>query len=300
MSKIAKYSAAIFIFLLTTIVLATALSVYAQDETDQTDQVNPQPPPTFPLPPQGAQQAYVTILAASGGTTNPQPGSYTYTTGYYYNLTAIPYTGNKFLYWTIAGAYLLGHNLPPIQVPDPVPPDWAPSLPSTSTAGWDSLITSQNPLNVICGYGYNFTYQPVFAPTTAPTAGANTTVVTLLQALGGTSKVTAGAVSHSAPGTYTFASGQGLTIKATADDGYAFAYWIATGPTSTTLASSQEDISCQEGTTYSYQPVFIPHNAPATEQGIPVIYFYVAVIVLIIIAIIGIGAALMYRSRGKK
>jgi hypothetical protein len=308
LSKLSKISAAILLVLLTTMALTTVLTAFAQDEEPlppPEEEVIPQPeqfPPTIPLPAQDAQIAYVTILAAAGGTTFPAPGAYQYPTGYFYNLTAVPYQGFRFLYWTISGSYLPGHNLPPIVYPDPIPEDFVPKLPDPSTAGWDSLITSQNPLNVICGYGYNFQYQPVFTATSAPSPGTNT-IVTLLDALGGSSVVKAGSDTKSAPGTYTYAGGQGLTLEATAADGYAFSYWIATGAgdaPDTVIVDNPADISCQEGTAYSYQPVFTPHAAPAAETGIPDMYFYAAIVVLVIIAIIGLGVALMYRSRNKK
>lgn len=302
MSKLSKHAAVFVSILLTSMALAMALNAAYAQEPPPIDQTPPAPdqfPPNIPLPPQGAQQAYVTVVAAVGGATTPAPGVYAYPTGEWFNLTAVPYKNFKFLYWTISGSYLPGHNLPPIVYPDPVPPDWVPDLPNQATAGWDSLITSQNPLNVICGYGYNFQYQPVFAATSTSNPG-NNTIVTLIQALGGTSKVTAGSVTHDAPGTYTFASGQGLTLEATANDGYAFSYWIAKGQVDTVVVDNPADISCQAGTAYSYQPVFVPHNAPAAEPGIPALTFYAVVIVLAIIVIVVLAVALMYRSRNKK
>ena len=309
MSKLAKYSAAILLVLLTTMTLATALTAFAQDEEPlppPEEEVIPpenQFPPTLPLPPEDVQVAFVTVAAAVGGTTFPAPGAYEYPFGDWFNLTAVPYQGYRFLYWVISGTVLPGHNIPPITYPDPIPEDWVPDLPDPRTAGWDSTITSQNPLNVICGYGYNYQYQPVFTPTSAPSPG-NNTIVTLLEALGGTStEQEAGGAKRSAPGTYTHAGGQTLTLEATAAQGYKFAYWIATGAgdlPDAVIVDNPADISCQEGTAYTYQPVFVPDNAPAAETGIPDIYFYAAIGVLVIIAVIGLGVALMYRSRGKK
>lgn len=304
MSKIAKLSAAILLALLATMALTTMMTTFAQDEEPPQEQFPPRPPVT--LPPVDEPTSFVIIASAVGGTTDPEPGQYEYPTSdpnnpaTYFSLTAIPFQGYRFLYWVISGDYTPGHNLPPVIVPDPIPEDYIPPLPDPRTANWDSLITSQNPLNVICGYGYTYTYQPVFTPTSTAGPGPNQTTVVLLSALGGTSKVIADGVSHSAPGTYTFATVQDLSIEAIADEGYAFAYWIAEGEIDTVLVNSQEDIVCQEGYTYTYQPVFTPHGAPATEQGIPDIYFYVAIIVLVIIAIIGLGVALMYRSRSHK
>lgn len=302
MYRLSKYAAVFATVLLISMATGLTLSVVLAQEPPPTDQTIPAPnqfPPNIPLPAQGAQQAYVTVVAAVGGTTSPPPGVYAYPTGDWFNLTAVPYQGFKFMYWTISGSYLPGHNLPPIVYPNPVPPDWVPDLPNAATAGWDSLITSQNPLNVICGYGYNYQYQPVFAAVSTGNPG-NNTIVTLIEAIGGTSKVIAGSVSDNSPGTYYFASGQNLTLEATSNDGYAFAYWIAKGPIDTTIVDNPADISCQSGTSYSYQPVFVPHNAPAAEPGIPATTFYAIVIVLVIIVVIVLAVALMYRSRAKK
>jgi hypothetical protein len=123
--------------------------------------------------------------------------------------------------------------------------------------------------------------------------GVEETIVVMLQALGGS--------TDPSPGTYIYASGQGLTIEATADEGYAFDYWIATGSgdaPDTVIVDNPADISCQEGYTYTYQPVFVPHGAETQPSGTPVEYFYAAIIILAIIAVVGIAAALMYRSRG--
>jgi hypothetical protein len=47
--------------------------------------------------------------------------------------------------------------------------------------------------------------------------------------------------------------------------------------------------------------VFVPSGATTTtETGIPAMYVYAAIIVLVIVAVIGIAAALMYRSRMPK
>jgi len=302
MSKLSKYAATLALILLFSMVLTMASSsVFAQEpEPPPTEEEIPPPdqfPPTIPLPPQDAQIAYVTVAAAVGGTTFPLPGLYQYPAGEWFNLTAVPYTGFRFLYWTISGDVLPGHNIPPIVYPDPIPEDFVPRVPDPRTAGWDSLITSQNPLNVICGYGYNYQYQPVFAAISTGSPG-NNTIVTLLTALGGTSKVTAGGLSKDAPGTYTYAGGQGLTLQATANDGFAFSYWIATGEgdaPDTVIVDNPADISCQEGTAYTYQPVFVPHEAPSTEQGIPDLYFYIAIVVLVIV-IIGLGVLVLMRK----
>ncbi|TFH23368.1 hypothetical protein E4G67_03205 [Candidatus Bathyarchaeota archaeon] len=279
-------------------ILTTALTTFAQDDVPE------QFPPKPQLPPVDAAKAYVTVAAAVGGTTNPAPGSCEYPTSApndqatYFGITATPYQGYKFLYWVISGAYTPGHNQPAMIVPDPIPEDWVPKFPNAATVDSDSLVTSLNLLNVICGYGYNYTYQPVFTPTSPTTPTANTVVV-LLQTLGGTSKVMAGSVSNNAPGTYNFVGGDGLKIQATADQGYSFSYWIVKGQVDGVFTDNPADISCQDGTTYTYQPVLPSSDGPSSDQGIPEMYVYIIIIMLVIVAIIGFGFALMYKSRSK-
>jgi hypothetical protein len=300
LSKLAKTSAATLLLLLATMVLTTAMSVYAQDQTDQTDQG--QYPPNIPLPEATgatATSAFVTVYSSVGGTTNPTPGQYTYPQGEWFNITATPYHGYRFAYWQISGQYLPGHNLPPIQYPDVIPEDYVPAVPNPSTAGWDSLVTSQNPLNVICGYGYNFQYQPVFQLITTQSPG-NDTIVNMLQTIGGT--------TNPGPGTHTYAhtEASSLRLTATPASGYEFKYWVASGQGTNAgpnqvILDNPADISCQAGYTYQYEPVFVPSGATTTtETGIPAMYVYAAIIVLVIVAVIGIAAALMYRSRMPK
>jgi hypothetical protein len=280
-----KYATIFLLLLLLSAIFMTL--AYAQDETPEE-----QFPPTQPLPGPGQPQAYVIIAPAVGGTTNPAPGSYTYQNTTQFTITATPYSGYRFAYWVISGQYVPGHNLPAVIVPDPLPDDWIPKFPSPQTADWDSLITSQNPLNVICGYGYTYQYQPVFVPISAPTA-QNNTVVVMLEAVGGT--------TDPLPGTYFHSAGEKLTIKATANEDYIFAYWVAKGPIDAIIVGNPADISCQENVAYTYQPVFFPHSAQAEPiGGTPVIYFYAAIIILAVIAVIAVAAALMYRSRAPK
>jgi hypothetical protein len=258
---------------------------YAQDE----EVIPPEQIPNLPTFPPPTGQAGVVVIASSGGTTEPVPGTYAYENQTKFTIKATPYSGYRFLYWVISGQFTPGHNLPPVVVPDPIPEDWVPKFPDPQTAGWDSLVTSQNPLSVICGYGYTYQYQAVFAPTAAPTPVGNTVVV-MLEALGGTTDPN--------PGTFYHESGAKLTIKATPNEGYVFDYWIAKGPVDAIIVDNPADISCQEGTTYTYQPVFVPHGTETPSTGTPVEYFYAAIIILAIIAVIGIAAALMFRSRG--
>ena len=115
-----------------------------------------------------SSDAIVSVLPAVGGTTNPGAGTYSYANGTAISLTATPSTGYQFQYWVISGAFTPGHAAPtPFSYTNesgifPIVP-----IPS----GIDSLVATTNPLNVICGYGYTFKYQPVFTATGATVVG---------------------------------------------------------------------------------------------------------------------------------
>ena len=303
MSKLAKYSAAILILLLTSIILTIALSpmtAVAQEDTTPDEQApeGQTPPPTPPqLSTLPENKGGVVVIASLGGTTNPAPGEYTFDNQSRFTIEATPYQGFKFAYWVISGAYLPGHNLPPVIVPLPEGEDQVPPSSAGATqANWDSLVISQNPLDVIHGYGYVYQYQAIFLPTTPTTSPVAGTVI-IKSAVGGSTNPKAGS--------YFYTDVEPFSITATPDEGYAFQYWVISGgplPGHGTITGSQ--IADNPLTThavienmYEYQPVFALHP---TTSGIPVEYFYAAIVILAIIAVIGIAAALMYRSRGKK
>ena len=166
--------------------------------------------------------------------------------------------------------------------------------PSPASATFDSLTANQNPLAVICGYGYTFSYQAVFIPT-AP-AERTEAIVVVKSAPGGS--INPGA------GTYSFPDGGSITLSATANSGYVFQYWVASGTgaqghANTLITENPLTVTCGAGYTYDYQPVFTPEGAVSTTEGIPAEYFYVAVIILVILVIAGFGVALMYRGKSK-
>jgi hypothetical protein len=117
----------------------------------------------------GETDAIVIVADAVGGTTMPGPGTYTYPEGQTITLTATPNQEYEFLYWIISGNYLPTHNQPPLIVPEIYldDPSWVPDLPQPDRSGIDNLVLTQQRLDVICGYGYTYTYQPVFTPISA-------------------------------------------------------------------------------------------------------------------------------------
>jgi hypothetical protein len=280
MSKLAKCTTTILLILLSSTILL-ALSPNALAQVDD---------------------AQVILSATTGGTTNPAPGTYNYPNGTAIILTATPSEGYTFQYWSISGGYNPGHNQVPIILPnDFIDPDtgqlmeaYFASLPlqGSTLATYDSLTATQNPLAVLCGFGYTFSYQAVFAPTT-PAVKVEATVVV---------KSAAGGSTNPGIGTYTFVDGSKITLTATANSGYVFQYWIASG-TGTSghegilIKDNPLTITCGAGYSYDYQPVFAPEGAVTTTTGIPAEYFYAAVIILVILVAAGFGLALMFRRK---
>jgi hypothetical protein len=98
------------------------------------------------LPVNLTDAAIVVILSSSGGTTSPPAGTYALANATSLTLTAKPDQGWTFDHWVIAAptGSSLSHGPYPF---NPIPND--------------------NPYNVNHGYGGTYSYQPVFAPTSA-------------------------------------------------------------------------------------------------------------------------------------
>lgn len=96
--------------------------------------------------------AIVVVLGAIGGTTNPAPGTYALANATVLDLTATPNNGWQFDHWVISGN-------------------------TTEHGGSPYTATpTDNPYNVNHGYGYTFSYQPVFSPTSTSSPGPSPTV----------------------------------------------------------------------------------------------------------------------------
>ena len=243
-------------------------------------------------------EATVVVLVSpeEGGTTDPAPGTYSYADGEVEILTATPNAGYEFAHWLIEGGYDLV-NIPPLIYPidpntgEPIDIPVPPRIASEST--YESMLVTQNPLAIVCGYGYTFSYKAVFIPT-SPTERSDAVVV-VRDAPGGT--------TDPGPGTYTFAEGSSITLTAMASEGYEFQYWTATEQGDMAhpniLMDNPLAPTCGIGYTYEYQPVFTTEGTTTTSGGLAPEILYAVIIVLTIIAVIAVVAALMYRSRGK-
>jgi hypothetical protein len=293
-----KYLALLFLILLATAMFSVAF-VAAQDEPIEeipTDQFPSVPNPNAtPSPPATGETANVLVASSVGGSTTPGPGAYVYAYGATIKLQATADSGYKFLYWTIKGSYSPGHNQPPINYPENAAedPEFVPSFPSPSQVVDNSLITSTNPLQIICGYGYTFVYQPVFVPTT-PAAATSDAIVKVVDSIGGS--------TNPGSGTYHYANGTTIHLEATPSSDYSFQYWVAVGEDghATVISDNPTNIICGYGYTYTYQPMYAPKGTSTTSTSTNEMYFYVIIAVLAILAVVGLVLAVMYRGKIKK
>ncbi len=246
-------------------------------------------------------EATVVVESALGGTTSPPAGTYTYPENTVFTLKATPNEGFVFQNWIISGNYVPLHNQPPLLIPagtdlnDPdLIPNLTPNLPPLDRSGIDNLVVTDSELNVLCGYGYTFTYQPVFVPAVGGSSGD--AVVVVKDAVGGSTNPQAG--------TYTYGEGSTITLIATPDANYEFKYWIISGnyvplhnqpplilppgidPTDTNqipdlpapdqsgidnlvVTDSELNVICGYGYTFTYQPIFAPTSANVPSPSEP-------------------------------
>ncbi len=112
-----------------------------------------QVPPGVPVQPsEPTTDAYVMLVAAVGGTTNPPPGLYRLADATQFYITAVPSDGWQFSQWVISG------------------------FPYDTEHGGDPFtgVRTENPYLIDHGYGNRYDYQPVFTliggATPSPTA----------------------------------------------------------------------------------------------------------------------------------
>ena len=280
MTKLAKCTTAALLALLLISMIVMTTAVYAQDDEDES--LNPAPPP--PVPPYGASG--VIMLPAAGGTTNPTPGTYFYTNSSTLTLIATPYQGFRFLRWVIQGSTVSADNVPPIYLPDNETD--ITGLPPPAQYGESTTLTlSSNPLYMLCGYGYTYSFQPVFEPVAL--VGTGQALVIILNSIGGT--------SNPKPGTYTYTSETEVTLTATASEGYTFQYWVAktADDPHLILVENPTLIHTPSSTAYSYQAIFAPTGS--NIAGIPTETFYIVVAVLVVLVVVATAFALYMRSK---
>jgi hypothetical protein len=284
LSRNFKHGTAISLILLTTALLVAifsqSLSIVSAQSTDAT----------------------VVMLPSTGGTTSPVAGTYTYPNGTMIQLAATADPGYVFQYWIVSGDVTPGHENPtPVYITDPDTGDIIGGIPRPAVpTGIDSLVFATNPVNVTCGYGYTYSYQAFFAPSSGVTPTGNNATVIIMPTTGGTVSPT--------PGQYSYTNGSVITFAATPNTGYAFSYWLVTGdftqghtPASFTYIADDNGniiaqiprqsatpgldslsftqnpakVTCGYGYTYTYTAVFTPVSTttpipPVTATPTPV------------------------------
>lgn len=134
-------------------------------------------------------------------------------------------------------------------------------------------------------------------PLQGPPTG-DTTTVYLLDTVGGTTNP---------PNGTNIITDSTITLTATPDTGFEFAYWVYDGPYpgtadadhsgATVFYENPIDISCAAGTTVYWEAVFVPSGSMSVQtQGIGLAYVVVAVVA--VAAVVGVGAFLVGK-RGK-
>ncbi len=193
----------------------------------------------------------LTIIATAGGTTDPIPGTYTYTEGANVQVTAIPDTNYKLVYWELDGAYN-GTNNPTTVLIDK----------NHTLKAYFALITYTLTITTTTGGTTNpasgiYTYSAgSYADVTAlPSANymfdhwvldgspagsvnpisilmnSNHTLHAVFSLINYTLSITttAGGTTDPAPGTYVYTSGSSAVVTATPDINYKFIHWEIDG-----------------------------------------------------------------------
>ena len=235
-------------------------------------------------------QATVNVLESIGGSTDPLPGTYSYSDGTEVTLTATPDQDLVFVTWLIS-----------------------------TDASNDTATPQDSPYTLTVTGGVTYTVSAVFAllaqplispspPTSADPATYG--YVSILSASGGR--------TQPAEGTYYFANVWRLKLTATPQSGWKFSHWVISGDTNTghggypftlTPTDNPYTFDCGLGYRYSYQPVFVPVTStnppptnppPTTAAGMSTeTIIIIAVIVVIVVALVSAFAGYSYSKRRK-
>ncbi|MEJ2272499.1 MAG: hypothetical protein P8X91_08505, partial [Candidatus Bathyarchaeota archaeon] len=158
-----------------------------------------------------------------------------------------------------------------------------------------SLVFTTNPAQIICGFGYTYSYQAVFTPIVAgiePPTPVNVTEnaveplrnylsepPSLSELTFVTVSSTPGGTTMPAAGRYLYASAEpSFTLTATPDSGYEFKNWIVTGeympghggdPSLDTnvITDNPLQISHGSGYTYNYEAIFTEIPSDGNNGG---------------------------------
>ena len=278
--------------------------------------------------------ATIIILPSSGGTTNPNPGSYIYSDGTTITLNAIPNEGFEFLYWVASGDFTPGTE---IRDPNVIVDGEFVFIPPVEFTGSDSLIFTNNPARITCGFGYTYRYQPVFTPIIAGieppvpviiigediTDPLDTfqTIPTLSETTFVSISTTFGGTTNPAPGRYAFPTHEpNFQLTAIPETGFEFSNWVVTGdymPThggdpsldTNVIPNNPLPVTHGLGYTYNYEAVFTPIDTNGQPDGTGTTETHpfglsndaiTALLIILIIAVIAAVAFGLYAYNRKK
>ncbi|MGQ9545353.1 MAG: InlB B-repeat-containing protein, partial [Candidatus Bathycorpusculaceae bacterium] len=216
----------------------------------------------------------LTILSSTGGTTNPEPGTYTYTNGTYTTVTAIPDTHYLFDHWVLDGnpagsanpiSILMtdDHTLQPIFVLRNY------TLTITATAGGTTNPTPETytypagtvvQVTAIPEAGYRFDYWVLDG---SPAGSSNPISITMdadhtLQAVFAEThtlviSVSEGGTTNPAPGTYTYDVPTYVTVTAIPNANYRFDHWLYDDVN----IGSENPVTVYVGSSHTLHAVFV-------------------------------------------
>ncbi|MGQ9641520.1 MAG: InlB B-repeat-containing protein, partial [Candidatus Bathycorpusculaceae bacterium] len=224
----------------------------------------------------------LTITATSGGTTDPAPGTYTYPSGSYVNVMALPSANYMFSHWVLDGSpagsanpisvlmdrnrtlhavfYLINYTLTITATAggttNPAPGTYVyasgsevsvTAIPNVNYkfVRWlldDNDVGSANPYTVLMDA--NHTLHAVFEQLTYR--------LTILSSPGGT--------TNPAPGTHTYVNGTSVSVTAIPDAYYILDYWLLDGNN----VGSDNPISVLMTDDHTLQPIFAHINYTLT------------------------------------
>jgi uncharacterized repeat protein (TIGR02543 family) len=183
----------------------------------------------------------LTMYSATGGTTSPLPGAYTYDDGTLVSIQATSDSSYRFDHWTIVngGVIVIDGGVPK---PAKTTPSYVPD--------------TDNPLSLTMDADKSVT--PVFVRQYTLTIAAGT-----------------GGTTNPVPGTYTYDAGAVVSIQSTASTGYKFSGWSgdASGTTNSVSVTmtGNKTVTANFGQQYT---LMIAAGAGGTTNPVPGTYTY--------------------------
>jgi len=231
------------------------------------------------------------IATTAGGTTDPAPGTYTYSEGTAVSVTAIPYSGYKFSHWIVdVGQQRTENPISIVMDTDHSLTAYFEEIPvehtltiytveggTTDPAPGSYVYPEGTSVSVraIPDAGYEFDYWMLDG--VKRTENPITVVMDKDYALKAyfkkipaiytlTVETTVGGTTSPAPGIYDYVEGTSVQVAATPDEGYNFHHWILDGGTYT--ANPITVLMNRDHTITAYFSEFVPPPPPTYKLNI--------------------------------